>query len=207
VGGLIAAVAIYMLSYVTYFLAHHGWSDFWRMQWDIYSFHSHLAASHPASSPWWSWPLMLRPVWMYVGSFDGSTGYISTLGNPALWWASIPVMLATFWLAVRHRNKIAIFISIPFLAQWLFFVPISRVIFIYHFFPNVLFMILAVTLWSQWLWNKYKWGKWVVAAYLALNVICFALFFPVLSGHPMSQGYWHSMRWMVNWITAGVGPH
>jgi hypothetical protein len=207
VGGCVAAVAIYMLSYVTYFLAGHGLVDFWRMQWDIYSFHSHLSASHPASSPWWSWPPMLRPVWMYVGSFDGSTGYISSMGNPALWWAGIPVMLATFWLAIRHRNKIAIFISIPFLTQWLFFAPIGRVIFIYHFFPNVLFLILAITLWSQWLWDKYKWGKWVVVGYLALNVACFALFFPVLSGLPMSQGYWHSMRWMVDWITAGVGPH
>ncbi len=207
VGGCVAAVAIYMLSYVTYFLAGHGLGDFWRMQWDIYRFHAHLAASHPASSPWWSWPLMLRPVWMYVGSFDGSTGYISTLGNPALWWAGIPVMLATFWLAIRHRNKIAIFISIPFLAQWLFFAPISRVVFIYHFFPNVLFMILAITLWIQWLWDKYKWGKWAVAGYLVLYVACFALFFPVISGLPMSQGYWHSMKWMVDWITAGVGPH
>jgi dolichyl-phosphate-mannose--protein O-mannosyl transferase len=78
---------------------------------------------------------------------------------------------------------------------------------IYHFFPNVLFMILAVTLWIQWLWDKYKWGKWAVAGYLALNVVCFALFFPALSGLPMSQGYWHWMKWMVDWVTAGVGPH
>jgi len=116
-------------------------------------------------------------------------------------------MLATFWLAVRYRNKLAIFISIPFLTQWLFFIAIKRPIMIYHFFPNVLFMILAVTLWIQWLWDKYKWGKWVVAAYLLLNVICFALFFPVLSGLPMSQGYWHSMDWMLRWVTSGFGPH
>jgi len=207
VGGLAAAVAIYMASYATYFLAHHGWSDFWSLQLDNYRFHSSLRTPYAWSSAWYTWPLMLRPVWMYVGSFDGSTGYISTMGNPALWWASIPVMLATFWLAVRHRSKIAIFISILFLTQWLFFIPIRRPIMIYHFFPNVLFMILAVTLWIQWLWDRYKWGKWAVAGYLALNVVCFALFFPVLSGLPMSQGYWHSMRWMVDWLTVGVGPH
>jgi len=207
IGGVLAAVGIYMLSYTTYFLAHNHWGDFWQLQLNIYRFHAHLTASHPASSPWWSWPLMLRPVWMYLGSFDGSTGYISTFGNPALWWAGIGAILATFWLAIKKRSSIAIFIAIPFLTQWLFFIPISRVVFIYHFFPNVLFIILAVTLWIQWLWNKYKWGKWVVAAYLALNVICFALFFPVLSGHPMSQGYWNDMKWMVDWVTAGVGPH
>jgi dolichyl-phosphate-mannose-protein mannosyltransferase len=207
VGGLAAAVAIYMASYTTYFLAGHGAHDFWHMQFDMYRFHANLTATHPASSPWWSWPVMLRPVWMYVGSFDGSTGYISTLGNPALWWAGIAAMLGIFWLAIKHRNNIAIFISIPFLIQWLVFLSVHRVIFIYHFFPNVLFIILAITLWIQWLWDKYKWGKWVVAGYLVLNVICFALFFPVLSGLPMSQGYLHSLKWMVDWITGGVGPH
>lgn len=207
IGGVAAAVAIYMASYTTYFLAGHGAHDWWNLQFRMYDFHAHLTATHPASSPWWSWPLLLRPVWMYLGSFDGSTGYISTLGNPALWWLGIPAILGVFYLAVRYRNTIAIFISIPFLVQWLAFLSVHRVIFIYHFFPNVLFVILAVTLWCQWLWKKYTWGKWVVAAYLVINVACFALFFPVLSGHPMSQGYWDSMRWMVNWVTAGFGPH
>lgn len=206
-GGLATAVAIYIASYTTYFLAGHGAHDFWRLTFDAYRFHAHLSATHPASSPFWSWPLMLRPVWMYLGSFNGSTGYISTMGNPALWWAGIPAMLGVFYLALRYRKKLAIFITIPFVVQWLVFISVNRVIFIYHFFPNVLFMILAVTLWIQWLWDKYKWGKWAVAGYLVLNVICFALFFPVLSGHPMSQGYWDAMRWMVNWVTTGVGPH
>ncbi len=207
VGGVAAAVAIYIASYTTYFLAGHGAHDWWHLQFAMYDFHAHLKATHPASSPWWSWPLMLRPVWLYLGSFDSSTGYISTFGNPALWWLGIPAILGVFWLAIRYRNKIAIFISIPFLTQWLAFISIHRVIFIYHFFPNVLFIILAVTLWIQWLWKKYTWGKWVVVAYLVLNVVLFGLFFPVLSGHPMSQGYWDSMRWMVNWVTAGIGPH
>ena len=207
VGGLAAAVAIYMMSYTTYFLAGHGAHDFWHLQFDMYRSQASMRMPYAWSSAWYTWPLMLRPVWIYLGSFDSSTGYISTMGNPALWWASIPVMLATFGLAVRYRNKLAIFISIPFLAQWLFFIAIKRPIMIYHFFPNVLFMILAVTLWIQWLWGKYKWGKWVVAGYLALNVVCFAMFFPVLSGLPLSQGYWHSMKWMVDWVTTGVGPH
>ena len=207
VGGLAAAVAIYMLSYTTYFLAGHGAHDFWHLQFDMYRSQAGMRMPYYGSSAWYTWPLILRPMFVYLGSFDDSTGYISSMGNPALWWAGIAAMLGIFWLAIKHRNNIAIFISIPFLTQWLFFITIKRPIMIYHFFPNVLFMILAVTLWIQWLWGKYKWGKWVVAGYLALNVVCFALFFPVLSGLPMSQGYWHLMKWMVGWVTTGVGPH
>ena len=123
------------------------------------------------------------------------------MGNPALWWASIPVMIATLWLAVRYRDKTAIFIVIPFLAQWLIFISIGRILFIYHFYPNVLFMILATTFCIERLWNRYEWGKWAVAGYLALNVACFILFFTVISGLFMSQGYWDTIRWMVRWIT------
>jgi predicted membrane-bound dolichyl-phosphate-mannose-protein mannosyltransferase len=200
-GGVGTAVAIYMLSYIPYFLADYSLGGWWDHQWFMFDFHSGLTAGHPFSSEWWTWPLMLRPLWMYVGYFEGATSYIGTLGNPALWWAAIPAMLGVLWLAVRHRNRTAIFILIPFLTQWLIFALIGRCLFIYHFYPNVLFMILAVTLWIHWLWDRYKWGKWVVAGYLALNVICFSLFFPVISGLTMPNSYWDALRWMVSWIT------
>ncbi len=104
------------------------------------------------------------------------------------------------WREVSHRREVALFIIIPFLTQWLFFIPISRVVFIYHFYPCLLFVILAATLWIEWLWTRYKWGKWAVGGYLALNVACFVFFFPAISGLPMSNGYWDSLPWMVHWI-------
>ncbi|MGB2855812.1 MAG: glycosyltransferase family 39 protein, partial [Dehalococcoidia bacterium] len=201
VGGMGVAVSIYMLSYIPYFLAGHGLGDWWGHQWFMFEFHSGLEAGHPFSSEWWSWPLMLRPLWMYVGYFNGTTSYIASLGNPALWWAAIPAMIGILWLVLRHRNRTALFILIPFLAQWLIFALIGRCLFIYHFYPNVLFIILAVTFWIQWLWNRYRWGKWAVAGYLALNVVCFAFFFPVISGLPMTESYWDALRWMVSWVT------
>jgi dolichyl-phosphate-mannose--protein O-mannosyl transferase len=77
------------------------------------------------------------------------------------------------------------------------------VLFIYHFYPNVLFMILAITLCIERLWNRYGWGKWAIAGYLALNVACFALFFPAISGLPMSNGYWEWLSGIRDWITRG----
>ncbi len=201
VAGGAAAVAIYLLSYVPYFLAGHGLKDFWDSQFFMYSFHAHLEAAHPFSSDWWSWPIMWRPLWIYLGSFGDTTAYISSMGNPALWWMGILAMIGILWLALRRRNRVALFILIPFLTQWLIFIPIGRVLFIYHFYPNVLFIILAVTLWVEWLWGRYRWGKWAIASYLALNVACFVFLFPVISGLPMTEGYWDSLRWLVSWVT------
>jgi len=201
IGGLGAAAAVYMLSYIPYFLAGWDLRDFWNQQFFMLRFHSGLTAGHPFSSAWWTWPLMLRPLWVYVGNFADTTSYIASLGNPALWWAGIPAMIATIWLAVKRRNRIATFILIPFLAQWLIFALIGRVLFIYHFYPNVLFVTLAVTLWIEWLWSRYRWGRRAIVGYLALNVAGFVLFFPVISGLPMAESYWDALRWMVNWVT------
>ena len=226
IAGTATAVAIYMLSYIPYFSVGHGLSNWWHQQISMYQFHAHLTASHPGGSPWYTWPFMLNPVWFYVGYFPTTRAYIATFGNPALWWSSIPIMIATLaiviaWIATGLKNKVAnftarvlrplwhemgdsrkvaLFIIIPFLTQWLFFIPITRVVFIYHFYPSLLFVILASALWCDWLWTRFKWGKWAVGGYLALNVACFILFFPAISGLPMSNGYWDSMKWMVHWI-------
>lgn len=198
--GVAAVVAIYMLSYVTYFLAGHDLGDFWALQLRIYDFHANLKTGHPGGSEWYTWPLMLNPVWLYGDYPAGSITYIATFGNPALWWASILVMPVTLGLAIKYRSKIAAFILIPFLTQWLFFIPISRVVFIYHFYPNVLFIILAAVLWAEWLWARYKWGKWAIAGYLILVIICFVFLWPVISGSPISE-YNLLMQWVLQWIS------
>jgi 4-amino-4-deoxy-L-arabinose transferase-like glycosyltransferase len=229
IGGVVAAISIYMICYIPYFLApleHGGLSNWWKMQWDMFNFHAHLAATHPSSSPWYTWPFMLNPVWFYAGYFPATRAYIASFGNPALWWATMPIMIPTamvvinwlansmknkvanfitralrpLWREVGHRREVALFILIPFLTQWLFFAPVGRVVFIYHFYPCLIFVILALTLWIEWLWTRFKWGKWVVGGYLVLNVACFIFFFPAISGLPMSNGYWDSLQWMVHWI-------
>ena len=40
----------------------------------MYDYHNNLRAPHPASSPWWAWPLDLKPVWFYQGGFAAARG-------------------------------------------------------------------------------------------------------------------------------------
>ncbi|MBE0480550.1 MAG: glycosyltransferase family 39 protein [Dehalococcoidia bacterium] len=227
-GGLLAAISIYMLTYVPQFMLGHGLRDFIDMQFFMFRFHGGLEAPHPHSSPWWSWPLMVTPLWLYVGYFHDSRAYISSMGNPALWWVSVPIMLLTGWKALRDGDMRATFIVIPFFAQWLIFAPITRALFIYHFFPNVLFMVLAATLWMEHFWLKAErrksraagtaTGKWfssvapwaanlmdrrrgLVLAYIGVNLAFFLALFPVISGLPAGNSYWDSLSWLVGWVT------
>ncbi len=65
-----------------------GIRDIWRHQLQMFNYHSKLEATHPFSSPWWQWPLMIRPIWLYQGKGlpPGQISSIVSLGNPAIWW-------------------------------------------------------------------------------------------------------------------------
>ncbi len=53
---------------------------------EVYSYHSNLEAEHPFTSPWYTWPTMKRPVWLYVSYVeDGIKGTITGIGNPFIW--------------------------------------------------------------------------------------------------------------------------
>ena len=45
-----------------------------------------------------------------------------------------------------------------------------------------------------------SWGKKAITIYLAIAVICFFLFFPVISGLPVNKEYGLHLRWLKDWI-------
>ena len=71
----------------------------------MYDYHNNLTAGHAASSPWWAWPLDLKPVWFYQeGLAGGTTAAIYDAGNIVIWWFGIPAMLFATWQAYSRRS-------------------------------------------------------------------------------------------------------
>src|SRR4029077_16801360 len=93
-------VGIYLASYVRWFggpTAPYGW-DLVELTKQMYWYHSGLTSPHPAASPWWSWPVVLKPVYWYFGQSDNANNaYIYDAGNLALFWAALA---ATVWCAI-----------------------------------------------------------------------------------------------------------
>lgn len=59
----------------------------------ILGFHNRMGgntkAVHPYCSPWFSWPMMIRPLaYLYEKSKTGIISDIHAMGNPLLWWLS-----------------------------------------------------------------------------------------------------------------------
>jgi len=216
-GFLLVAVLVYFLTYIPDVLAGRSVIDVLGLQGAMYEYHATLNATHAFSSSWWTWPLMLRPLWLYVSTLPNNvTSTIVLMGNPAVWWvgfASLILVTAKVVLdgfgkkltkkplegsAIRRADLAAVFIVVIFFFQWLPYVLISRVTFIYHFYVSVPFLCLATAYFISKYWSS-KWVKVATLAYFVGVVALFALFYPAISGTPAPTSSIDSLKWLSGW--------
>lgn len=202
--GVIPAL-IYLLAYLP-FLAlpgpGHGLMDIFRLQAHIYNYHRTLQATHPFSSPWWSWPLNLYPMWMYTGTGlpAGTVSTIASFGNPAIFWPGLVAVAATALHAVRKRDAAMGVVLTALVCQYLPWVGINRLAFIYHFFSTVPFVILCIVASIRSIELRYPRFRAVTWGYLGIAAALFILFYPVLSGLQVPQSYVTALRWLPTWL-------
>jgi dolichyl-phosphate-mannose-protein mannosyltransferase len=211
VGFLLLAVLVYFSTYIPDMLAGRSVVDVLGLPGSMYHYHSTLTATHAFSSPWWTWPLMLKPLWLYVSTLPNNvTSTIVLFGNPLVWWIGFTciITLSVFVLVeiVRASGKRlgevglpAIFLSAFFFFQWVPYMLISRVTFIYHFYVNVPFLCLATTYFISKYWSN-KWVKMAAIAYFTGVVALFGLFYAVISGMPASDSWIGSLKWFSGWV-------
>jgi dolichyl-phosphate-mannose--protein O-mannosyl transferase len=209
---VIVPAVVYYLSYIPYGLAEGMTLDmgmlinpeFFRIVWDnqvlMFDYHSRLVldAVHPYSSFWWQWVLNTRPILYYSSSHDGLRSSFAAFGNPIVWWGGFAAMIAVAVRMVRSRDAKAMFILIGFLSQLLPWIPITRILFIYHYFPSTLFLVLATALVFNTILDSGKgMMKQAVYGYTAIAGVLFIKFYPGLTGLPVPAWYFQNLlRWM-----------
>ena len=200
---LIALIAIPLVIYVESwypFFARgqfHNLADLIAYQKESYDYHAHLVATHPYGSPWWSWPFLSRPV-LYYAEYTGLgtdhwTGqplvaWMADLGNPWIWWTSLPCLVSLPYFIVRYKSFPAALILVGFITQYLPWSQISRVIFMYHMFGGLIFMILALAFVLAQIAERVPHaGKKILIGHLAVSVAFFFYFYPVWTALPISN--------------------
>nr|MDD6336517.1 phospholipid carrier-dependent glycosyltransferase [bacterium] len=198
---------IYYASYLPILRAQpgRGLQYVWDAQINMYRYHSGLTATHPFQSPWYSWPLVIRPIWYYQGSGlpQGQVASIAAFGNPIIWWTGLA---AVIWGIVRvfsHKGP-APERGVPFLlvsmaAQLAPWILVTRCVFIYHYFASVPFFMLLTVYLAREVMHKNPRGKWWVWGLVGLAAVLFIFFFPAWTGLPIPFGYSKMMRWMPTW--------
>jgi Gpi18-like mannosyltransferase len=130
----------------------------------MYDYHNNLRATHAAASPWWGWPLNLKPVWFFQQSFGGSTsGAIYDGGNLAIWWLSIPAIAFVAWQAYRRRSLGLALISIVIAWMWISWARIDRATFEYHYYTTLPFVILGLAYFVAEVWHGPSARTWRLA--------------------------------------------
>jgi dolichyl-phosphate-mannose--protein O-mannosyl transferase len=152
----------------------------------------------------------VRPVWLYSRQADLPPGWqasVATLGNPAVWWpgAAAVLALASTTLADLRRRQVdsaALFILLAFLGQYLpWVIAPRRLVFIYHFFTAVPFLVLAlVRLAARWAEACPRGLAAGARLWLAVVAGLFVLFYPLLAGLPVSLAWMRLMRWFGTWV-------
>ncbi|MFC3803738.1 glycosyltransferase family 39 protein [Cohnella sp. GCM10012308] len=207
---LVVPALIYTASYIPFFLVPgpgHGFHDMLTYQKFMYNYHAHLVATHPFASSWWEWPLMIKPIWYYGGAVAADqVSSIVAMGNPAVWWIGIPAVAGAIFLLLRGRARDPrlVFLLIGLAAEYLPWVGVSRLTFIYHFFASVPFIILLIVYLLKEGRESVRLTRGHVYGYLGAALLLFVLFYPILSGMTVDKSYVaHALRWFNSWIFNG----
>lgn len=132
-------------------------------------------ATHPYASRWWSWPLMLRPV-AYWQNFPAKGQVVATIwggGNPLTWVAVIPAITITAVRGLERPSVERMFIVCSFLGYYLIWIPIGRILFLYHYMPSayVGYLALGAILAEMWRGETELWED--LALLVTLGVVAF----------------------------------
>ena len=194
---IIIPFTIYFASYTPYYIYESGqttgyglkamFQTFTKYQAFMYNYHSHLVATHPYQSSWYSWPFTIKPMWYYFNSYIApeQVSTLSASGNPAVWWVSAIGAVALLWARLSKRiapDRAMQIFCVGILANYLPWVLVTRCTFIYHYFATVPFILMATVYALQKLEQKYPEANFLKWFWVGVAVLFFVLLYPGLSG-------------------------
>ncbi|HSV31795.1 MAG TPA: phospholipid carrier-dependent glycosyltransferase [Atribacteraceae bacterium] len=201
---ILVPLGVYFLSYIPVMLIpDHGFADVIRYQTHMYRYHRFLQATHPFASPWYEWPIMARPIWMYQGKelADGLISSIVSFGNPAVWWGGFLTFFYVLWCTVKGKDRQMTFVLLALASQFIPWMLVPRLTFIYHYFASVPFLIFGLVFTLGKIEERWRGGRSLVILFGALTVGLFALFYPILSGMIVERSYVATyLRWLPSWF-------
>lgn len=210
---LLIAPLTYYLNYIPYLHCHKIQEVFSEQavqevrnnQKGMFDYHSKLTDTHPFSSSWWSWPFNFKPLWVYTGSYNdpGKKSSIVSMGNPLIWFlGGLGLILIIYLILTYRRFSLMHLIIALFFSLYLPWLLITRVTFLYHFYPALpLFLTMAAFLLEPF-WNLGRPGRKIVYIVFLFALGLLGLFYPVLSGAEVTQTYIDGfLRWFPqDWI-------
>ena len=165
----------------------------------MYNYHSKLDAEHSFSSSWYTWPISYKPVWYHLVDYqDYTRETITGIGNIIIWWFGLFAMLYLIPKTIKNKDKNSYQLLVMILSLWLPYVFIGRIMFMYHYFPVVPFMMLSLVGLFKDIEEKLK-LKYIIPIYMVFVILFFIIYYPVITGHVVSTNYLDKIQLFKSW--------
>lgn len=150
---------------------------------------------------------------------------IYLFGTPIIWWLTVPVLLWGIWSLIIRRETQFLILLVSFAAGFLPWVAAyDRQMYFFYAVPLAPFTILLLSLTLGQLFNKgpvfsfgarrtttavtsravtgvnLSAGTLAAIAYLALVILAFLYWLPILYGIPIPDSYYNSLMWLRSWV-------
>lgn len=207
---IIIPALIYTLSYIPFYIVESPYvsnvsrikdvSSFIELQEEMYNYHHNLKATHDYSSEWYTWPITQKSVFYWLGkTSDGNYSKIALLGNPIIFWVSIPCMIFVLFRGlVKHKTE-DWFIIIAIISMFMPYIGITRIMYLYHYFPILPFAMLSIVAFFKFICDKIN-NNIPIYIFLLTALVVFVMFYPIYSGLPVKNEYLESLKWLKTWI-------
>ena len=179
------------------------WGKFVELNERMYSANATLSATHSYSSRFYTWPIMARSVYYWVNQTSPDLmSRIYLLGNPFVWWTAFGAMVFAliFWRPGFPETKW--FLYSGWFLNFLPFLNIKRVMFLYHYLPALIFSIVIMSFFFfDNIENTRQSGyrKILFVALIILFAVGFIFFMPLSYGLPLSPQGYELRRWLNGW--------
>jgi dolichyl-phosphate-mannose--protein O-mannosyl transferase len=232
--GLVPAAA-YLASWSGWFASPYGYDRQWAVQHGVHNpiwaaldslyqyqrqvldFSVTLTQHHPYQSWPWSWLVMSRPVSMYYNGHSHACGVhncaqeVLAIGTPAIWWASIPALIAclVWWLLRRDWRAGAVLAGVA--AGWLPWFWYAwhdhRTMFFFYAVVFDPFLVIALALClgliigpARASIGRRAAGAGLAGAYLLAVVADFWYMYPLFAAKIIPYTSWLARMWYHRWI-------
>ncbi len=200
---VVIPVVIYVGSYLIYpkvsWLDGFGIKELQEQTMRMYEYHATLKDQHFFSSMYYTWPLSYKPVWYY--SQDAGSNLhagITGVGNVAIWWVGIVGFIYMIYHFLKTKDKNSFFLITIILVMFAPNILIDRVMFLYHYFPVLPFVMLAIVLMFKDIVEKYK-KDYFILIYLLVVLMVFIVYYPAISGMFMNKNYFEYIKIFKTW--------
>ncbi|QQV78121.1 phospholipid carrier-dependent glycosyltransferase [Sphingomonas aliaeris] len=162
-------------------------------QWTMYLQQTQVLPAHTYQSSWWTWPLMIRPIWYLYELVDGAQRGVLLIGNPAVMWGGLVAVAYCLWAGWRRRSVTLLGIGSVWVASLAIWAIIPKSLgFYYYYYPSSIFLCLAL---AAALDDPRGRGRHWDTASVAVSAVLFVYFYPILSAAalPDAEAF---RRWM-----------